>query len=144
MADIRRIDDRISVSPQIQPEDVPALAAAGFTAIVNNRPDGEDAAQPSGESIEQAARAAGMAYSYIPVTHAGFSGAQIAAMAGALNAAPGPVFAFCRSGTRSTNLWALARAQAGDAPGDLVKKAALAGYDISGIAPLLETLAGGA
>jgi len=144
MADIRSINDRISVAPQILPEDMAAIKAAGFVAIVNNRPDDEDSGQPSGDAIRAAAEAAGLTYSAIPVTHAGFSHPQIDAMAAALTAADGPVLAYCRSGTRSCNLWALAAAKAGRDPELLVAQARGAGYDIAGMKPTLDALAGGA
>lgn len=140
---IRRIDDTISVAPQITPEDVAEIAAAGFTAIVNNRPDEEEGGQPEGGAIRAAAEAAGLSYTAIPITHAGFSGNQIDAMVDALEAAGGPVLAYCRSGTRSCNLWALARAKQGDHPDRLMAKAAATGYDLTGIRPLLDALAGG-
>lgn len=139
---LRKIDDSISVAPQIRPEDVAALAAAGFKGIVNNRPDDEEHGQPEGEAVRAAAVEAGLLYAAIPVTHAGFSATQVEAMADALDAAGGPVLAFCRSGTRSCNLWALAEASRGGDPDTLTAKAAGAGYDISGIRPLLDTLAG--
>ncbi|MES2339789.1 MAG: TIGR01244 family sulfur transferase [Pseudomonadota bacterium] len=141
---IRKIDDHTSVAPQISPEEVVAIAKAGYAEIVNNRPDDEEPGQPSGAEIAAAAEAAGIAYRAIPVTHAGFSGAQVEAMANALTAAAGPVLAFCRSGTRSAHLWALARARMGDDPQTLTDKAAGAGYDIGGIRPMLDTLVSGA
>ena len=141
MAHILRIDDHISVAPQITPADVPDIARAGFTAIVNNRPDGEQDGQPSAADIRAAAEAVGLAYSEIPITHAGFSGNQVEAMVAALDAADGPVLAYCRSGTRSCNLWALARTKAGDHPDTLMAKAAATGYDLTGIRPLLDALA---
>ena len=66
---IRKVDDSISVAPQISVEDVAAIKAAGFTAIVNNRPDDEEAGQISGEAIREAALAAGLTYTAIPITH---------------------------------------------------------------------------
>lgn len=137
----RKIDDHVSVAPQITAAEVVEIAHAGFTEIVNNRPDDEEPGQPSGAEIAAAAAAAGIAYRAIPVTHAGVSGNQVEAMAAALTAASGPVLAFCRSGTRSANLWALARARLGDDPSLLVGKAGGAGYDLSGIRALLDTLA---
>lgn len=137
---IRTIDETISIAPQITPEDVAAIAAAGFVSIVNNRPDSEEAGQPDGAAIEAAARAAGLGYAAIPVTPGGFSSAQVENMADVLAAADGPVLAFCRSGTRSCNLWALARASTGGDPAELVSKGAGAGYDLSGIRPVLEQL----
>ncbi|MGT2513827.1 TIGR01244 family sulfur transferase [Sphingomonas panni] len=140
---IRRIDDRISVSPQITADDVATLKAQGFTAIVNNRPDGEEAGQPAGDTIADAAAAAGMAYHAIPITHAGFSHPQLDAMAAILTEAEGPILAYCRSGTRSCNLWALARAKQGGDPAGLVAAGGAAGYDLSGIRPTLDALAQG-
>lgn len=141
MLDIRPIDDAIAVAPQIAPEDVPAIAAAGFRAIVNNRPDGEEPGQPAGDAIRVAAEAAGLAYTAIPVTGAGFSHPQLAAMAEALAATDGPVLAYCRSGTRSCNLWALTAARAGRAPDALAEKAADAGYDLTNLRPLMDAVA---
>lgn len=138
---IRRVDDSISVSPQIQPEDIAAIKAAGFVGVINNRPDEEQEGQPEGEAIRAAALAAGLTYAAIPIGHAGFSHPQIAAMVDVLEGAEGPVLAFCRSGTRSCNLWALARARMGDQPDELIAKGAEAGYDLSGLRPLLDQVA---
>ena len=137
---LRRVDESISVAPQVAPGDMADIAAAGFAMVVNNRPDGEEAGQPGGDEVEAAARAAGLDYVAIPVTHAGFSSNQVEAMADALAAAKGPVLAFCRSGTRSCNLWALAEAKAGRDPVEITAKARAAGYDLTGIRPLLDAL----
>ncbi len=139
---IRHINESISVAPQIAVEQVADIAAAGFKTIVNNRPDDEDAGQPSGDAIHAAAEAAGLNYVAIPVTHAGFSHLQIDAMTQALTEAKGPVLAYCRSGTRSCNLWALAAAKAGRNPNLLLAQAEDAGYDLRGIRPMLDALAG--
>jgi uncharacterized protein (TIGR01244 family) len=139
---IRHINESISVAPQIAVEQVAEIAAAGFKTIVNNRPDDEDAGQPSGDAIRAAAEAAGLNYVAIPVTHAGFSHPQIDAMTQALVDADGPVLAYCRSGTRSCNLWALAAAKAGRNPNLLLAQAEDAGYDLRGIRPMLDALAG--
>lgn len=133
----RTLDDTISVAGQIAPADMVEARTQGFVAIVNNRPDGEQPGQPSGAEIEAAARAAGLAYTAIPVDHSGMRESQVAAMAEVLEQAPGPILAFCRSGTRSTYLWALARARLGDDADTLVEKAANAGYDLSPLRPML-------
>lgn len=136
----RKLDDSISVSPQITPADVADAARMGFRAIINNRPEGEEAGQPAGADIAAAARDAGMSYVAIPISHAGFSQEQVDAMANALQAAEGPVLAYCRSGTRSTLIWALARGRVlGDDAETLAAKAAGAGYDLSPIRALLPT-----
>ena len=133
----RTLDDSISVFGQIEPEDVAAAKEQGFTAIINNRPDNEQPGQVAGAEIEAAAKAAGLDYVAIPVDHSGFAEWQVAAMADALGQASGPVLAFCRSGTRSTFLWALARHRLGDDGEALIAKAAGAGYDLSPIRSVL-------
>src|SRR3954468_8339579 len=108
---MRRLDETALVFPrQIVPDDMPAIAAHGIRLIVNNRPDGEEPGQPASAEIEAAARAAGLGYRHIPIA-GGFPSAQVEAMAEALE--DGPVLAFCRTGTRSTYLWALARSSRG-------------------------------
>ncbi len=129
------------VAGQLSPADMARAAARGVRLVVNNRPDGEAEDQPTSEEMRAAAERAGLLYRYIPVTHAGFGLAQVDAMTDALRDATGPVLAFCRSGTRSTLLWALARARAGDRPEDLQAQAAAAGYDLSPIRHSLDALA---
>ena len=136
----KHLTDNISVAGQLMPADMATAAAAGFTAVVNNRPDREEAGQPAGTEIAAAAAAAGLSYTAIPVGAAGLGPAQVEAMAAVLAASPGPVLAFCRSGTRSTNLWALAAARAGEAPEAIITAAASGGYDVSALRPALEQL----
>lgn len=143
MSDFRKLEEGMFASPQLAIADVAAARVLGVALIVNNRPDGEAPEEPQGAEIEAAARAAGMDYCAIPVSHAGFSEPQVDAMAAALEAAQGPVLAYCRSGTRSTFLWALALAKGGRNPDDLALLAAKAGYDISPIRPMMDMLAGG-
>jgi uncharacterized protein (TIGR01244 family) len=125
---MRRLDQTTFVFVrQLTVGDVGEAAAAGIRLIVNNRPDGEEPGQPSSAEIEAAARAAGLDYRHIPVA-GGFPGEQVEAMARALD--QGPLLAFCRSGTRSTFLWALARAARGAPAGESVAAAAAAGFDL--------------
>ena len=130
---MRQLDAAVTVSGQILPEEVAAL---GVALIINNRPDGEEPGQPRSDEIAAAAEAAGIAYRHIPVA-GGFSLPQVAEMADALAAAEGPVLAFCKSGTRSPYLWALARSRIGDDAETLVAKAAAAGYDLAPIRAFL-------
>lgn len=139
----RKLSDSVLASPQIDLADIAAAAAQGVTLIINNRPEGESEDQTPGAEIEAAAKAAGLAYIAIPVTHAGFSEAQVKAMAEALESACGPVLAYCRSGTRSTLLWSLAEASRGTDPDALELAAARAGYDISPVRALCDMLASG-
>ena len=128
--DVKRINDHVSVSPQISPDDLPAIKAAGFTTVINNRPDGESPDQPSSATVEAAARALGLDYHYIPLGRDGVSSQMVEDTKAALEGSKGPVFCYCRSGTRSTTLWALS--QAGQLPAqEIVDAAAHAGYDVS-------------
>ena len=142
MTDFRHIADSFWASAQIDLADVAEAQARGFAMIVNNRPEGEADDQIAGPEIEAAARAAGIDYLALPVTHAGFSEDQVKAMAAALERAPGPVLAFCRSGTRSTLLWSLAEALRGRGVDSIAADAARGGYDVAPVRPLLEMLAG--
>jgi uncharacterized protein (TIGR01244 family) len=119
---------------QFRPGDVAAARTAGVTMIVNNRPDGEEPGQPAGAEIARAARDAGLVYHHIPV--AGEIGPdQVAAMAAAMDAAieRGKLLAFCRSGTRSTYLWAMAAHSRGADGEAILAAAGAAGYDLTPI-----------
>jgi uncharacterized protein (TIGR01244 family) len=129
---MRQLDANCFVAGQIAPDEVPELKAAGIAIIVNNRPDGEEPGQPASAEMEAAAGAAGLGYRHIPVA-GGLSNEQVEAMAEALAAAEGKTLAFCRSGTRSTYLWALAKARLGTPADELVGQAAAAGYDLTPI-----------
>lgn len=137
--DLRQITPELSVSPQILPEDLPALAEQGFRVVINNRPDAEVGDAESGAAMQAAAEAAGMDYRAIPFVPGQITQAMVDAQAEAL-ALPGRKIAYCRSGNRSTVLWALT--QAGEAPTDsLLQTAAEAGYDLSGIRSMIDALA---
>lgn len=136
----RPLTQDIMVSPQIGIDAVAEAKALGVSLIINNRPEGESDDQVLGPDIEAAARAAGLEYVAIPITHSGFSEPQVAAMAEALKGATGKVLAYCRSGTRSTLLWALAESAQGGDPDALTNIAAKAGYDVSPVRPLMDML----
>ena len=132
---MRPLDETAWVFPrQIVPADLPSLAAQGIRLLVNNRPDGEEPGQPTSAEIEVAARAAGLDYRHIPIS-GGFPAAKVEAMVEALE--HGPALLFCRSGTRSTYAWALARALRGAQPETLLCQAAEAGYDLRPLLPYL-------
>ena len=140
MTEFRRLSPDMLASPQIGLADISEAKALGVTLIVNNRPEGESDDQTPGDAIEAAAREAGIGYLAIPVTQAGFSHPQVEAMAEALRRTDGPVLGYCRSGTRSTLLWALARASLGDRPEALAAAAANAGYDVGPVRPAMDAL----
>ena len=137
----RQLSEPVFASPQIGIEQVREAARQGIALIVNNRPEDESEDQTPGDAIAAAAREAGLDYVAIPITHAGFSESQVAAMREALTRASGPVLAYCRSGTRSTLLWALAEASRGQSPHTLAAAAAQAGYDVTPVRALMDMLA---
>ena len=140
MTDFRQLSDAIFASPQIALSDIEAAKDVGIAMIVNNRPDGEDPSAPQGKDIAAAAEAAGLSYVAIPIGHSGFSEPQIDQMIAAMEEASGPILAYCRSGTRSTLLWALAQAKSGEDPEAIARAALAAGYDVSPIRPMLDML----
>ena len=133
---ICQLDDKTLVGSQIGPAEVVDLKSRGVTMIVNNRPDGEEPNQPTGLEIEQAAQAAGIAYRAAPIVR-GIGPADIQAMQDAMTSVDGKLLAYCRSGTRSTLAWAVARRQQGASLDELAEAAARAGVDLAAVAHLL-------
>ncbi|MFL6723628.1 MAG: TIGR01244 family sulfur transferase [Sphingomicrobium sp.] len=133
----RQLNDKTLVSGQIAPEEVAALKDLGVTLIVNNRPDGEDVGQPESDHIEAAARAAGIDYRHVPIAR-GLGPSDIEAMREAMHSAgEGKMFAFCRSGNRSTLAWAVAKSEDGVPREELNRMANEAGFDLGPVAHLL-------
>ena len=130
--DIKDINKRISVSPQITAADVKAIADAGFRAIICNRPDGEGADQPTFEEIDTAAKAAGLETLYLPIVSGKVEDADAAKFGDARDALPGPVLAYCRTGTRSATLWSLSQAKSLPVS-DIPAATKSAGYDMGGV-----------
>lgn len=141
--DIRQLSSTLSVSPQLRPGEMDAIAGQGFKTLINNRPDGEADDQPSSAELRQAAQAAGLAYRDVPVVSGKVTDADADAFAQALADAEKPVLAFCRTGTRSAMLWALSQA-ATLGVGAVLEAAAAAGYDLAANRPRLEARAGSA
>lgn len=133
---IRKLTAQVSVAPQIRPEELDAIAAAGFRSVINNRPDHEADDQPDGGALAEAAARHGLSYRHLPVVPGQYDQPAIDAMAQALEEMPPPVLAFCRTGTRSTSLWALQAARHADVD-ELLRIAGEAGYDLAGLAPRL-------
>ena len=134
---MRQVSDRYFVSPQISPEDMPAIKAAGVKTIINNRPDVEIPPSHHGPEIEAAAKDAGLDIVHLPLTHQTMTPENIARHKAIIENAAGPVLAYCASGTRSTIVWALG--QAGDMSADDILKACRdAGYDLDQLRGALE------
>lgn len=135
MMQIHPLNQQLSVAPQIEVADVAALAAQGYRSIIDNRPDDEDPGQPTGAELAVAAAQAGLGWRHIPVPSGQFTEAQVQSFAGALKELPGPVLAYCRSGTRSCALWAL---QAEGSVEEILAITRAAGYELSMLRPWME------
>ena len=127
----------LSVSPQLSEADVAQAARDGFRAIIDNRPDGEEPGQLSAADMEALAARHGMGFAHVPAIPGQIGDAEVAQMASALVRLDGPVLAYCRTGTRSTTLWALSQAGARSAD-SIIATAADAGYDLTALRPRLE------
>lgn len=139
--DIRAITPDYAVSPQIEPGDLPAIKAAGYVTVIDNRPDGEIPPHLHTEAMRQAAEALGLTFVANPVIGGAMTMDNVAAQGAAIAAAAGPVFAYCASGNRSSVVWALANA--GKRPVDeLVGLPARFGYQLDHLRPQLVQLAG--
>ena len=139
--DIRPIDERISVAPQITPADTAELASQGYKTLVANRPDNEEPGQPSMSALETAAREHGLKWVYMPVDSSNILDSDVDQFDDMIRNADTPVLAFCRSGTRCTVLWALSSARY-EPVNEIVEKARHAGYDIGGLAPRMAQQSG--
>lgn len=138
--DIREITPAYSVTPQIEPGDAPAIAEAGFAAVICNRPDGEVPPPLQAQALRAAVEAAGLAFHELPLTHQTMTPENTDRQAEMVAGAGGKVLAYCASGTRCTVIWALS--EAGTRPVDeILSTAAGAGYDLGGLRPTLEAMA---
>jgi sulfide:quinone oxidoreductase len=127
---IRKITDELSVSPQISVSDVAGIAAAGFRAVICNRPDGESADQPPSDDVAAAVKASGLEWRMQPVSQ--ISRADAEAFGKLLAELPKPVLAFCRSGTRCTALWSLSEIDKRPVD-DILARTRAAGYDMAAL-----------
>lgn len=138
--DIRPLTETYAVSPQIAPEDLPAIKAAGYATIIDNRPDGEIPVEWQTEVMRAAAEAAGLEFIANPVIGGALTMENVAAQGAAIAAAKGPILAYCASGNRSSVVWALS--QAGQRPTEeLIDLPARHGYQLAHLAPQIEALA---
>ena len=130
--DLKILNNKIAVSPQIAASDLSAIKDLGYTLVVCHRPDGEGADQVNFDEIEQAAKPLGLKTIYQPVVSGKINDSDVKTFKAVLDEAKGPVFAYCRTGTRSTTLWSLAVST--DMPvADILSTAKSAGYDMSGV-----------
>ncbi|MEE4210770.1 MAG: TIGR01244 family sulfur transferase [Parvularcula sp.] len=129
---LAHVSDTFAVSPQLEPNDMRDLADAGFSTVICNRPDDEESSQPTVASMREAAEAAGLAFHHIPVSGGEFPPVAIKAFAKVREEADGKVLAFCRTGTRSITLDALANIEH-ESAAERINRAKKACYDLSGL-----------
>lgn len=137
MTEVKKLDERFSVRAQVQPEELEGIASLGYRMILNNRPNGEEPDQPDSEEIRLAAEQAGLTYVHQPVVSGNITSQDVEQFEKIMGESDGPVLAFCRSGARCTNLWALSSLSP-DSPDETIKRASQAGYDLSSIVPRLK------
>jgi len=138
--DIRPLTPHYAVSPQISPEDVPLIAEAGFSAVICNRPDAENPPERHAAAMAEAAQAVGLQFHNLPLTHQTMTPENVARQRDLIDAATGPVLAYCASGTRSSVIWSLG--QAGHLSTDEILAAtAQAGYQLDQLRPALDAMA---
>jgi uncharacterized protein (TIGR01244 family) len=138
--DIRPLTPHYAVSPQISPEDLPLIAEAGFSAVICNRPDAENPPEWHAAAMAEAAQAAGLQFHNLPLTHQTMTPENAARQRDLIDAATGPVLAYCASGTRSSVIWSLG--QAGHLSTDEILAAtAQAGYQLDQLRPALDAMA---
>lgn len=132
--DIRRLDPRFAVSPQIAVSDIPEIAAQGYKAIICNRPDGEEQGQTAAATIGEAAEQHGLGFAFVPAVSGAITDGDVQAMARALESLPAPILAFCRSGARSTKLYEMASSSSQGAPAARIHDVVIVGGGSAGIA----------
>lgn len=141
MADIRKVTDSFSVAPQIDIDDFKSIKEDGFTQVINNRPDGETFGQMECSEARAKASECGLSYSPIPIAGPNDLINSVDTLNSAIASSAGPVLAYCRSGTRSISLWALAQVKSGtETPETAIEKAKQAGYDLSHLHPMMTQL----
>ena len=140
--DIRAITPDYAVSPQIEPGDLPAIKAAGYVTVIDNRPDGEIPPHLHAAEMRKAAEALGLVFIENPVIGGQLTMDNVTSQGAAIATSTGPVFAYCASGNRSSVVWALAHA--GKRPADeLIGLPARFGYQLEHLRAQIETLAKG-
>ena len=113
MPSLKTLSNRMFVCGQLRLHHLATIKGKGIRTIVNNQPEGESFDQPRDEEFRSEARAQGLIYYSLPVPISGYTEDNVVQMSEIMATAPGPILAFCRSGTRSALVWAMAEARNG-------------------------------
>jgi len=139
MVEPKAMIEGFAVSPQLTAADFPALAAAGYKTIINNRPNNEEPGQLTAEEAQKMASENGLNYVHIPVKMPELTTEVVEEFRTAIQENPGPILAHCKSGTRSCVLWGMVTAKENMMTlEELTECAAKGGYDLTRMRPLIE------
>lgn len=137
---MRQLTPRYLVSPQISVEDVPDIVAAGIMIVICNRPDAEVPPSQQSDALRSAVEKAGLRFELLPLTHQTMTPENVARQRRIVEAAAGPVLAYCASGTRCSVVWALGQAESMGVD-DILARTSAAGYALDALRPTLELAA---
>ena len=140
---MKTLHNNLLVAGQISLDDIPSLKASGVTTIINNRPDGEEGGQIDSSAVATAAKEAGIEYHYLPMANGQpLPPTLVDEFRSVLSSANGTVLAHCRSGMRSSFIWALGAIAAGEISVDQAIAAAQnAGIPLQNARAVLENVA---
>lgn len=139
---MKKLHKNISVAGQIRAEDMPTLYEQGIRIIINNRPDNEEPGQATAAEVQSAAEAHGMTYHYLPMANGQpMQEGLVETFRDIVRATEDPVLVHCRSGMRSSFIWALGAIAAGELSVDsAIEKANAAGIPLNNARAVLETV----
>ena len=138
---LKPLNDRVAVCGQLRPADMPSIAAAGYAAVVNNRPEGEAMiGQPPTEALRRAAEGAGLAFLDLPFSGTSLRPDQVRRFRSLLAERPGKVVAFCKSGMRSTLMWAAAAIAEGAELNRVLDAARMAGQNLDAASDIVSAI----
>ncbi|MEK9593137.1 MAG: TIGR01244 family sulfur transferase [Luminiphilus sp.] len=130
---IFQLTETLSVAAQVTPQDIPNIAAQGFSTVVCNRPDGEVPDQASMDAIEAACNDANLLFVRYPVDALNFPGPDLEGLGELFDDAGQRVLAYCRTGTRCANLWVATRSE--EERQAAIQVARDIGFDLSMVTP---------
>ncbi|MFK7864136.1 MAG: TIGR01244 family sulfur transferase [Pseudohongiellaceae bacterium] len=124
------INDQLSISDQLQLEDIEELVKLDVEHLVCNRPDGEAESQIKFEIIEAEAKAQGLTVSFLPFK-SGHLTTDIVDQFSAMIKEGKKTHAYCRTGNRCFNLHAASLASMGTPKSEIISAAQAIGIDVS-------------
>lgn len=135
---IEKIADYLYVSKQLDERIAKRAAQYEIKTVICNRPDGEEEGQPSFETVKEWLNKYGIEnVIYMPVVMNDIDDNALEEFKQAVAKSPAPILAYCRTGTRSSMMWALNQVKRGVEVNSVIKAAELANINLE---PLREKL----